>query len=216
MRLDLRRPRLTVRHHHQRLAHVLGDRLAARQQQLRDMHADETGRTWLAPHAQEMGATAAYVDAERQRQLKVLRDRRLHCSAIHAPIPVAGRQVIVVDDGLATGATMMAALHALRARHPARLVCAIPVASADALAQVRPLADEVVCLSVPANFRGVGQFYERFEQVSDEEVMALLHQRPLFSEGLSQSPPQANTSASVSKRPAASLAASKGAASSGH
>ena len=118
---------------------------------------DETGRTWLAPHAQEMGATAAYVDAERQRQLKVLRDRRLHCSAIHAPIPVAGRQVIVVDDGLATGATMMAALHALRARHPARLVCAIPVASADALAQVRPLADEVVCLSVPANFRGVGQ-----------------------------------------------------------
>ncbi len=177
---------------------------------------DETGRTWLAPHANAMGATPTYVQAERQRQLQVLHDRRLRCSAIHSPISATGRLVIVVDDGLATGATMLAALQALRARQPARLVCASPVASNSALASVRPLADEVVCLSVPTDFRGVGQFYERFEQVSDDEVIALLHQRPLFSDSAVVPASQANTSAWDNKRPAASLAASKGATSKGH
>lgn len=143
---------------------------------------DETGRTWLAPHAKTMGATPAYVQAERKRQLQVLRERRLRCSAIRRPISAAGRLVIVVDDGMATGATMMAALQALRGHQPTRLVCAVPVASSGALASVRLLADEVVCLLTPADFRGVGQFYERFEQISDEEVIALLHQRALFSD----------------------------------
>jgi putative phosphoribosyl transferase len=177
---------------------------------------DETGRTWLAPHVNATGATPAYVQAERQRQLQMLHDRRLRCSAIRRPISAKGRLVIVVDDGLATGATMMAALQALRERHPARLVCATPVASSSALANVRPLADEVVCLLVPADFRGVGQFYEKFEQVSDDEVIALLHQRPSLSDHAVVPASQANTSASASKRPAASLAASKGAVSSGH
>lgn len=177
---------------------------------------DETGRTWLAPHAHAMGATPAYVQAERQRQLQVLHARRLRCSAIHSPISVTGQLVIVVDDGLATGATMMAALQALRERHPARLVCATPVTSSSALANVQPLADEVVCLSVPTDFQGVGQFYERFEQVSDDEVIALLHQRSLFSDSAVVPASQANRSASASKRPTASLAASKGATSKGH
>ena len=73
--------------------------------------------------------------------------------------------------------TMTAALHAVRAEHPARLVCAVPVASREALDQVRPLCDELVCLQVPAAFEAVGQFYAHFEQVSDETVSALLADR---------------------------------------
>jgi putative phosphoribosyl transferase len=82
--------------------------------------------------------------------------------------------VIVVDDGLATGATMIAALHSLRERQPARLVCAVPVAPPETLARVRALADAVVCLHSPADFRAVGQYYRDFAQVEDEEVLALL------------------------------------------
>ena len=177
---------------------------------------DEHGHTWLAPQASEMGATAPYVKAERARQLKVLQDRRKRYSSIHAPINASGRLVIVVDDGLATGATMMAALTLLRQLQPARVVCAIPVASADALAKIRPLADEVICLSIPPEFQGVGQFYQQFAQVDDDEVMALLHQKPLFTDPPTKTFTQANTSAWANKRPAASLAASKGAMSKGH
>ena len=86
----------------------------------------------------------------------------------------AGRVAIVVDDGIATGASMIAALHAVRAKKPARLVCAVPVAAAESLEQVRPYADEVVCLKTPEDFRAVGQFYRQFPQVEDEAVVAFL------------------------------------------
>jgi predicted phosphoribosyltransferase len=69
---------------------------------------------------------------------------------------------------------MIAALHSVRAREPARLVCAVPVAAPESLESVRPYADEVVCLEAPADFAAVGQFYRHFEQVEDEEVVALL------------------------------------------
>jgi predicted phosphoribosyltransferase len=81
---------------------------------------------------------------------------------------------IVVDDGLATGATMLAALHAVRGQRPARLVCAVPVAAPEALDRVRAQADEVVCLAAPPGFRAVSQFYLEFPQVEDDEVAALL------------------------------------------
>ena len=81
---------------------------------------------------------------------------------------------IVVDDGLATGATMIAALHALRARRPSRLICAVPVASREAVAKVRAYADDVVCLDTPEGFHAVGQFYRDFRQVDDAEVIAHL------------------------------------------
>ncbi|MFP5404060.1 MAG: phosphoribosyltransferase, partial [Gammaproteobacteria bacterium] len=92
------------------------------------------------------------------------------------PIDPAGRIIIVVDDGLATGATMISALHALRDRKPARLVCAVPVAPLDTLEKIRPYADEVVCLEAPDNFRAVGQFYAEFPQVEDSEVIEILRQ----------------------------------------
>ena len=82
--------------------------------------------------------------------------------------------MIVVDDSLATGSTMIAALHALRARHVQKLICAVPVAPPDTLEKVAPYADETVCLESPSFFYAVGQFYHVFQQVSDEEVIALL------------------------------------------
>jgi predicted phosphoribosyltransferase len=84
--------------------------------------------------------------------------------------------VIVVDDGLATGATMISALHALRAQKPARLICAVPVAPPDTLEKIRGYADEVVCLQAPMFFQAVGQFYDAFPQVDDSEVEAILGQ----------------------------------------
>lgn len=113
-----------------------------------------------------------YVRRETESQLERLRARRKRYGAAH--VPARGRIAIVVDDGLATGATMIAALHALREQHPARLICAVPVAAPDSLARVRQLADEVVCLSAPPDFRAVGQYYEDFEQVDDEHVIATL------------------------------------------
>ena len=168
---------------------------------------DESGHASLAPHAASVGATPSWITAEKNRQLKVLQERRRHYRPLHAPATMAHRVVIVVDDGLATGATMVSALTAVRRCQPARLVCATPVASAEALELVKPLVDETVCLSVPPLFQAVGQFYEDFPQVSDDEVAQCLQQPGLFSLLPDQS---AKTSASRSKAAAASLAASKG------
>jgi len=135
---------------------------------------DETGWSYVAEFAEEAGATPAYIDTERREQLKVLAERRALYTPARRGFDPAGRVAIVVDDGLATGATMIAALHSVRARSPSRLVCAVPVASSSALAKVRHYADEVVCLSEPAWFGAVGVFYRDFSQVSDEEVRTLL------------------------------------------
>ena len=139
---------------------------------------DESGWAYVADYAASAGADAAYIEAEKQRQLEVLRQRRAQYTAARSSIDPAGRIVIVVDDGLATGATMISALHALRARKPARLIAAVPVSPPDTLRKVEKLADETVCLEAPEYFMAVGQFYAEFPQVEDEEVIALLRAAP--------------------------------------
>ena len=137
---------------------------------------DESGWAYVADYAARAGADDAYLEREKSRQLETLRKRRAQYTPARAPIDAKGRIVIVVDDGLATGATMMAALHAARAKAPERLVCAVPVAAPDSLERVRPYADELVCLAAPEGFYAVGQFYRQFPQVEDEDVVALLAQ----------------------------------------
>jgi putative phosphoribosyl transferase len=138
---------------------------------------DETGWTYVADFAAAMGADPPYIEQCRQAQLRLLRERRALYTPLRAPVDPEGRVVIVVDDGLATGATMLAALHAVRAKRPARLVCALPVAPPECLARLHPQADEVVCLQAPTGFYAVGQYYRDFTQVEDEDVVALLAHR---------------------------------------
>lgn len=90
--------------------------------------------------------------------------------------PVEGRTVIVVDDGIATGATAEAACRVVRAQHPARIVAAVPVAPPDAVVRLRESADDVVCLFMPRLFYAVGEWYRDFGQTSDAEVISLLAQ----------------------------------------
>lgn len=143
---------------------------------------DESGWAYVADFAASTGADAAYIEEAKQRQLEVMRQRRAQYTAARPPIDPAGRIVIVVDDGLATGATMISALHALRAKKPAKLIAAVPVSPPDTLRKVEKLADETICLEAPEFFMAVGQFYADFPQVEDEEVVAMLansqrHQR---------------------------------------
>jgi putative phosphoribosyl transferase len=136
---------------------------------------EESGWAHIADHASSAGADEAHLQTERETQLEALRARRKMYTPARAPLDPAGRIAIVVDDGLATGETMIAALHAVRSRKPSRLVCAVPVAAPDSLRRVAPYADEVVCLHAPADFQAVGQFYATFSQIEDEEVVALLN-----------------------------------------
>lgn len=137
---------------------------------------DESGWIYLADHAEAAGGTAAYLKQEKQAQLETIRERRARYTPLRPPIDPAGRIVIVVDDGLATGATMISALHAQQAKRPAHLICAVPVAPPETLERIREYADEVVCLETPPHFQAVGQFYADFPQIDDSTVEAILRQ----------------------------------------
>lgn len=135
---------------------------------------DESGWTYLSPMIEELGEPRERIEQTKERQMDALKKRRAQYMPYAQPIDPQGRIAIVVDDGLATGATMIAALHAVRARKPAELVCAVPVAASDSLQQIYPLADKVVVLHAPSYFDAVSQFYRHFPAVMDEDVTKIL------------------------------------------
>jgi len=116
----------------------------------------------------------AYIERETTRLRALLQARQAAITKVHATPAIEGRTVIIVDDGIATGLTMRVAIMAVRAQHPRRIIVAAPVAAPSIPKELRPLADEVVILSTPRDFMGVGQFYRHFDQVEDDEVERLL------------------------------------------
>ena len=118
------------------------------------------------------GVERAYIDAEAARELREIERRRRVYLHGRAPLSVAGATAVVVDDGIATGTSVRAALKALRRRSPARLVLAVPVAPADTLLALRPEVDDLVCLAQPQPFHAIGLHYEDFHQLDDAEVLA--------------------------------------------
>ena len=115
-----------------------------------------------------------YVEQEKQRQLVELERRRALYFGDRQPLPVAGRNIILVDDGIATGGTVRVALRALRRSGAGEIVLAVPVAPADIVESLRSETDRLVCLATPAPFRSVGNHYADFAQTTDAEVIELL------------------------------------------
>jgi predicted phosphoribosyltransferase len=114
----------------------------------------------------DRAASAELKEAQRRRAL-FLRGR--------SPVPVKDKIAIIIDDGLATGLTMQAAIHEIRKRGPRQIVVAVPVAAAETVSKLRPEVDDLIVLHIPDGFFGaIGAFYQRFDQVSDSEVVALM------------------------------------------
>lgn len=146
---------------------------------------EEFGIAAIAEGSDELivGATATRLGYEVDRIIALAEaerpelDRRVEAYRHGRPLPeLAGHDVILVDDGLATGVTAEAALYALRERHPARLILAVPPCARDSAQRLAGVADQVVCVLMPAEFHAVAEWYEQFPQVTDEEVAdCLLH-----------------------------------------
>jgi predicted phosphoribosyltransferase len=135
----------------------------------------EDGRAYVHCDVREMICpNEAYVAEERRHQLAEIARRKKLFRSVRPAATIADRSVIVTDDGIATGSTMIAALQTIRAQGPHELIVAVPVAPTDRLAEIRRWCNDVVCLHTPEVFWAIGQFYEDFTQVEDEQALALL------------------------------------------
>jgi predicted phosphoribosyltransferase len=125
----------------------------------------------------EAGLSGEVIDAVTAREAEELRRREREFRGGRAPLDVRGKTVVLVDDGLATGATVRAGVMALREMGPAKIVVAVPVGACDTCEQLARIADEVVCAATPEPFFGVGRWYVNFDQTGDEEVRAILQRQ---------------------------------------
>ncbi|RLC78207.1 MAG: phosphoribosyltransferase, partial [Chloroflexi bacterium] len=123
-----------------------------------------------------LGIPDEYVKKEAERQKREIQRRMKMYRGGREGYGITGKTVILVDDGVATGATTIAALRAIRANKPSQTILAVPVAPPEAIAKLKQEADRVVCLHTPSPFWAVGAFYLNFEQTSDEEVKRLLRE----------------------------------------
>lgn len=133
---------------------------------------DDSGNAILTDYAGQVDRD--YLETEKQRQLEALRQRRAQYTPLRPPIDPRDRIVIVVDDGVATGSTMIAALRAVRAQTPMQLIAAVAVASREAARAIARECDAAFWLKVPRKFHAVGQFFADFAQVEEEEVISSL------------------------------------------
>ncbi len=124
-----------------------------------------------------LGVSQQFVAQQQARQVEEIARRVALFRAVRPKIPLQGRVVIVADDGLATGATMEAALWAVHRERPGHLVIAVPVGAADTIERLAGQADELLCLQAPEDFGAVGRFFVRFDQTTDEEVVEILRSR---------------------------------------
>lgn len=122
------------------------------------------------------GVTDEYLQEERLRQWEEIEQRKRKFRAVRPAAPIQGRSIILTDDGIATGATMVAAIEVVRAQAPYEVIVAVPVASSERLRTLEVRCDRAICLETPADFWAVGQVYESFEQVSDDQVVQLLRE----------------------------------------
>jgi putative phosphoribosyl transferase len=121
-----------------------------------------------------LGISVNQIEQEKAIQLNELNCRAEKIRQVLPRVPLENRQVIITDDGVATGATTLTAIRAARFEGPARLFLALPVGPEDSVSQLAEEADETICLRLPPDFRAVGQFYRNFEQVSDQEMLEIL------------------------------------------
>lgn len=127
----------------------------------------------------ELGEDKPYIEQEKLRQLALIKQRIKQYRGVLAKLSLKDRYVIVTDDGLATGATMHAALWIARQERPNRLIAALPVGPADTIQSLAQDADDVICLRAPSFFTAIGQFYLDFSQVEDEDVLEILRKESI-------------------------------------
>ncbi|MBS3761047.1 phosphoribosyltransferase [Halodesulfurarchaeum sp.] len=120
------------------------------------------------------GADETYFETQRESEARNAQEKAERYRGGSQPPKLEGKTVAVVDDGMATGSTMRAALKMLSDRGPARIVVGVPVGPLDTIQELEALVDDLVCLETPSHFRAVGQYYDRFDQVTDDEAMAYL------------------------------------------